>query len=526
MNDHSDPNSTLSPELLKKISQGLLDYTNSGQMNAETGTQEVRGGGQYQDASAMRTYMPLYRDSGGTGAGETYEPATELSGYRGYGYTPDMFQTGYDISGLNGTPYQDYDASGTQTGSGVWTGLKEDKIAKFLEIAIPIVLSMGGAGMAGAVAAAGEGAAIAGGTAAAGGVGSAGWGMGLDSMAGLGGGSGAAGEFGSILSKAALDGTTAFGANSLPGAFNLGGLEGLGGAGGVLSKAALDGTTAFGANSVPGAFQLSGLEGLGAPSSIFNAAKDSQLANETIAAAGGDPLAAYTSAGTGGVTESPISQFQNTSSTFNAAKDSQLANEGIQSGSGGFQDWTAANGTDALSNYTSAGNGGVTTNPVTSGGTGAEAAATTAKTAAESGLSTKSLLDAAKVVAGLVGGGGSSTDTGSTGSNASGYTPHEIEGNWSPWNFGAKATYRPGVDAIPEGYLGAGGVSSSPMLNNAATILGGAQTPYAPQNAPAGNLHAASGILGQLFNPQAQAPRFAAGGSVPCYACAGPCKGH
>lgn len=52
-----------------------------------------------------------------------------------------------------------------------------------------------------------------------------------------------------ILSKAALDGTNAFGANSIPGAY---GVE----AAAPLSKAALDGTTAFGANSVADAYYL------------------------------------------------------------------------------------------------------------------------------------------------------------------------------------------------------------------------------------------------------------------------------
>lgn len=67
--------------------------------------------------------------------------------------------------------------------------------------------------------------------------------------------------------------------------------------GGLLSKAALDGTTAFGANSVPGAYSLGGSAGGG----LFNAAADSQLAN---AAMGPEALSGY--AGTGGVAASPL----------------------------------------------------------------------------------------------------------------------------------------------------------------------------------------------------------------------------
>lgn len=89
------------------------------------------------------------------------------------------------------------------------------------------------------------------------------------------------------------------------GMFGGGGGAGVGaGAGGgangtILSKAALDGTTAFGANSVGGAYSLGGAGG------AFNAAMDSQAANAAIEAAGGDALSGYTAAGTGGVTGMP-----------------------------------------------------------------------------------------------------------------------------------------------------------------------------------------------------------------------------
>ena len=84
------------------------------------------------------------------------------------------------------------------------------------------------------------------------------------------------------------------------GAFSggLGGINGIGASagagganGGVLSKAALDGTTAFGANSVPGAYELgSGASSLGG---TFNAAQDSQLFN----AANPEALSGYQAAG-------------------------------------------------------------------------------------------------------------------------------------------------------------------------------------------------------------------------------------
>ena len=82
---------------------------------------------------------------------------------------------------------------------------------------------------------------------------------------GFGGGGSEAGSVataGEALSKAALDGTTAFGANSVADAFDLAGAaggvsDGLGLAGEALGKASLDGTNAFGANSVADGFNLS-----------------------------------------------------------------------------------------------------------------------------------------------------------------------------------------------------------------------------------------------------------------------------
>lgn len=82
---------------------------------------------------------------------------------------------------------------------------------------------------------------------------------------------GGGGEAAAGLSKATLDGTTAFGANSAPGAYDLasgatgvaGETTGLAGVG--LGKSTLDGTNAFGANSSSGAFNLAEQAGMVAP---------------------------------------------------------------------------------------------------------------------------------------------------------------------------------------------------------------------------------------------------------------------
>lgn len=111
----------------------------------------------------------------------------------------------------------------------------------------------------------------------------------------------------------------------------------IGGAGALFSSGLLGGAGAAGA---------AGAEAAG--SAVFNAAVDSQLANAAIQAAGGDALAGYLAAGAtpaavniGGTLFSagaPISPV------FNAAMDSQIANEAI-----------AAAGGDPLAGYLAAG---------------------------------------------------------------------------------------------------------------------------------------------------------------------------
>lgn len=75
----------------------------------------------------------------------------------------------------------------------------------------------------------------------------------------------------------------------------------------------------------------------------FNAAADSQLANADIVAAGGDPLAAYTAAGAGGVTASPLagaagSSLLSSVSPMDVVKGAGLASNllgGASAGGGG-----------------------------------------------------------------------------------------------------------------------------------------------------------------------------------------------
>lgn len=75
-------------------------------------------------------------------------------------------------------------------------------------------------------------------------------------------------EAASGLSKATLDGTTDFGANSASGALDLATgstntVEGMTLAGDLASKSALDGTNAFGSNSAPNSFNLAEQAGVG-----------------------------------------------------------------------------------------------------------------------------------------------------------------------------------------------------------------------------------------------------------------------
>lgn len=179
----------------------------------------------------------------------------------------------------------------------------------------------------------------------------------------------------------------------------------------------------------------------------FNAAADSQLANTQL---GQD---AY-SGGATGVTQSPIdysSPYTNTNSTFNAAQDSQLANTGIQSGTGGFEGWTGANGTDALSGYTQAGTGGVTQSPITT--------APAPAPVSNGGGSTLTDLGNIGRIATTVGtllntGGGAAPAPGPAPAPAPVYFD---DGNWLPPGWGGQhPLYRPGVDAVPEGWNAAG----------------------------------------------------------------------
>ncbi|MBC7603868.1 MAG: hypothetical protein H7255_14570 [Ramlibacter sp.] len=260
------PQPNLSPELL-----ALLQAQNTAGTSGWNPYGSVDQGG-------MRYDPNLSRGTGETGLGND-----QFNGYFGSDPTKQAV----------GDSYSNYDKQGVHTGDGL---IKPGtSISDFL---MPL---LGAVGMAAFL----PGGALGG------------------MFGGTGAAAGVAGESGSlageVLSKAALDGTTAFGANSVPGAFDLaslggGGLgdaasynfsmgpealetmpyqspiEGLsggsapefnygassgsgaggagagagaggGGSGGTLSKAALDGTNAFGANSVPGAFDLASVGG-------------------------------------------------------------------------------------------------------------------------------------------------------------------------------------------------------------------------------------------------------------------------
>lgn len=190
----------------------------------------AQNGGTWTDPETGRFYMPMY--SGGT---EAAPP--ELMGFVG--------SDGRADSGLVvGTPVTQYNTSGQKMMS---YNVPEPEpmfsgVGDFLKSIAPVALAAFGMNYAFPT---GDGGWL--GNAVGGG------GGGADFGAVGGGGAGGGAELaGETLSKAALDGTNAFGANSVPGAYPLGSPS----TGGVLSKAALDGTTAFGANSVADAYYL------------------------------------------------------------------------------------------------------------------------------------------------------------------------------------------------------------------------------------------------------------------------------
>lgn len=183
-------------------------------------------GGMWTDPQTGRVYMPQY-----SGGSEAAPP--ELQGFIGSDVATN---NGFSV----GTPVSHYDLSGAK---GMSYNVPEPEpmfsgVGDFLKSIAPVVLAAVGMNYAFPTS---------GGSLSSLPLDVGGGGSGAD-MGAFGGG-GAGGP--DILSKAALDGTNAFGANSIPGAYGMG-VE----AAAPLSKAALDGTTAFGANSVADAYYL------------------------------------------------------------------------------------------------------------------------------------------------------------------------------------------------------------------------------------------------------------------------------
>jgi hypothetical protein len=119
---------------------------------------------------------------------------------------------------------------------------------------------------------------------------------------------------------------------------------------------ALDAATGvdYGSTALTGGGAEAGGTALTDASSAFNAAQDSQLASDTLGLSPGDTSTLLDPNSIGkinGVDYSvDPSQFTNTDPVFNAAKDSQLANDAIDAGAPGFEDA----GPSALANYQTA----------------------------------------------------------------------------------------------------------------------------------------------------------------------------
>jgi hypothetical protein len=162
----------------------------------------IRTGDGYYNTKTRTGYNPTYSGGGYTSQDHYTDPT--LSGYRSYSLQDGMEgPTGNDKTRFNGTQYTDYGLEGNQTGTGTYSDITNRnhgmEIAKIF-----------------AAAAVGYGA----------------------EKLGLLPGAAEAGANGEILSKAALDGTNYFGANSIPGALNIDAL--VAAAPGVDSAMALD----------------------------------------------------------------------------------------------------------------------------------------------------------------------------------------------------------------------------------------------------------------------------------------------
>jgi hypothetical protein len=203
------------------------------------------GGNSFFNINTRTGYNPTYTNVlDGYGA-EGGNMRSELSGYRSYTMPSDWSSgSDFDKMSLNGTQYTDYDINGKQIGTGTYDDITNRNHG--WEIAKIFAAAAGTAGLQAAGVIGGTNPVLA------------------DAVTGAGVGGGTVAAGGDILSKAALDGTNIFGANSVPGALDISALSGA--APGLESQVALDGI----------------VQGLQPTPEIFNAAKDSEAANKLL----------------------------------------------------------------------------------------------------------------------------------------------------------------------------------------------------------------------------------------------------
>jgi hypothetical protein len=105
------------------------------------------GGGELFDRENSRLYMPVYSAGRYEGA-DSYIPG-ELTGYRGYDWSEGMYG---DNKSLNGTAYDQYDATGKKTGRGTFSDLGDAPGWKeaLKAAAMLAAVYMGGTALAGA----------------------------------------------------------------------------------------------------------------------------------------------------------------------------------------------------------------------------------------------------------------------------------------------------------------------------------------------------------------------------------------
>jgi hypothetical protein len=198
----------------------------------------IRTGDGYYNQNTRTGYNPVYSGGGYTSQDHYTDPT--LSGYRSYSLQDGMEgPTGNDKTRFNGTQYTDYGLEGNQTGTGTYSDITNRNHGMEIAKIFAAAAAMGGAQAAGLV----------------GGVNP------VLAAEGMAGGEAVAGN---VLSKATLDGTNIFGANSVPGALDISALSGA--APGLESQVALDGI----------------VQGLQPTPPTFNAAQDSEAANKLL----------------------------------------------------------------------------------------------------------------------------------------------------------------------------------------------------------------------------------------------------